>query len=152
MLDFVDRRPHILHVNLQTNKSARSYRADVGEAAIEALQPVVQKDGEYDVPNVAGRKLVVTRSGKLLLATVQAETPICTIAVAAQTVGADRLWAMLHENVKLATRRDYIPDENPWSALRTEVGLADHPEDAQWLPDFERCLAWTWLDKVQPKR
>jgi hypothetical protein len=152
MLDIVDRRPHIWHVNLQTNKSYRSHRADVTDAAVETLRPLVAADGEFDIPNIDGRKLWVTRSGKLLLATVQAETPICTIAVAAQTVGADRLWQMLHENIKLATRADYLPPDNPWAAIRTEIGLADHPADIEWLSDFERCLAWTWLEKVGPKR
>ncbi len=152
MLDIVDRRPHIWHVNLQTNKSYRSHRTDVTDAAVETLRPLVAADGEFDIPNIPGRKLWVTRSGKLLLATVQAENPICTIAVAAQTVGADKLWQMLHENIKLATRADYLPSDNPWSAVRTEVGLADHPDDIEWLTDFERCLAWTWIERVGPKR
>jgi hypothetical protein len=152
MLDIVDRRPHILHVNLQTNKTFLSHRQDVTDAAIETLRPLMQADGEYDVPSISGRKIWITRSGKLLLATVQAENPVCTIAVAAQEVGADRLWQMLHDGLKLATRPDYLPGENPWAALRTEVGLADHPEDLEWLADFERCLAWTWLERVKPKR
>jgi hypothetical protein len=59
---------------------------------------------------------------------------------------------MLHENIKLATRADYLPPDNPWAAIRTEVGLADHPSDIEWLTDFERCLAWTWLERVGPKR
>lgn len=152
MLDIVDRRSHIWHVNLQTNKSYRSHRTDVTDAAVDVLRPLVAADGEYDIPNIDGRKLWVTRSGKLLLATVQAENPICTIAVAAQTVGADKLWQMLHENIKLATRADYLPSDNPWSAVRTEVGLADHSDDIEWLMDFERCLAWTWIERVGPKR
>ncbi|HYP58757.1 MAG TPA: hypothetical protein VEQ35_10825 [Beijerinckia sp.] len=150
MLDIVDRRPSILHITLQTGQSRRSYRQEVEDSTIEVLRPLIRADGEYDIPMIAGRKLWVTRSGRLLLATVAAETAICTIGVADQTVGAQKLWQMLHEDVKLATSQDRVPP-SPWCAIRLEVGLADHPDDAKWLPDFERCLAWTWIESLRPR-
>ena len=27
-----------------------------------------------------------------------------------------------------------------------ELHFSHHPSTADWLGDFERCLAWTWLD------
>jgi len=144
MLDIVDRRPSILHITLQTGQSRRSYREDVEDSTIALLRPLLQADGDYDLPLIENRCLKITRSGRLLLATVHAETRICTIGVANQTVGAEKLWQILHEEVKVATNRDRVPP-SPWCAVRLETGIGDHPEDAQWLPDFERCLAWAWI-------
>ncbi|ACB95443.1 hypothetical protein [Beijerinckia indica] len=148
MLDIVDRRPSILHITLHTAQSRRSYRQEVDDATIALLRPLVQGDGDYEVPMIPDRRLKVTRSGRLLLATVMAETSICTIGIADQTVGAQKLWQILHEGVKLATTQDRVP-VSPWCAIRLESGIADHPEDAQWLPDFERCLAWTWIEHTR---
>jgi hypothetical protein len=150
MLDMVDRRPSILHINLQNGQTHRSYRLDVEDTTIATLLPLVQADGEYPIPRVAGRHLIVTRHGGLLLATIAAETPICSIGIANQTVGAQKLWEMLHENVKTATSLDR-PPQAPWCAVRFEIGFADHPHDRDWLADFETCLAWTWIEARRPR-
>jgi hypothetical protein len=150
MLDFVDRRPSILHINLQNAQTRRSYRQDVEEATIAALMPLVAADGDYEIPQILARRLIVTRHGGLLLATISAETPICSIGVANQTVGAQKLWEMLHENVKTATSLDRPPPD-PWCAVRFESGFADHTKDRDWLADFETCLAWTWIEARRPR-
>jgi hypothetical protein len=150
MLDMVDRRPSILHINLQNAKTRRSYRQDVSDETISVLLPLVQADGDHMIPRIEKRHLLVTRHGGLLLATVSAENPICSIGVANQTVGAQKLWEMLHENVKTATSLDRPPSA-PWCAIRPEMGLADYPNDLDWLADFEACLAWTWVEARRPK-
>jgi hypothetical protein len=147
MLDFVDRRPFIWHVTLETGHSSRSYRQDVADAAIEVLRPLVRADGDYPVPSVAGRSLRVTRSGRLLLATILAEAPICTLAVAGRSVGAERLWQMIHKDVRAATDASK-PPRAPWCAARFEAGLLHHLDDRPWLVDFQRCLAWTWIESL----
>jgi hypothetical protein len=143
MLDLVDSRPFILHVALQTGDTRRSFREDIETATIEILRPLCAADGEHEIPSVPNRRLQVTRSGRLLLATVIAHAAIVSIAVADQSVGADRLWLMMHENAALKTHPDRPPRE-PWCASREEIGLQDCPEDRSWLRDFENCLAWTW--------
>jgi hypothetical protein len=45
----------------------------------------------------------------------------------------------------LATDRDEVPPE-PWCAARIEVGSLAFPDEMLWLGDFERCLAWAWLE------
>lgn len=37
----------------------------------------------------------------------------------------------------------------PWCAVRLEPGIALYPETAHWLGDFERCLAWAWLERLR---
>jgi hypothetical protein len=147
MLDIVDRRPSILHVTLQTGHTSRSYRQDVSDATIARLRPLVGTDGAYEIPGVSARRLQVTRTGRLLLATVQAETPICTLAIADRSVGADRLWEMIHESTRTATS-PARPPPAPWCAARLEPGFASCQGDAAWLADFQRCLAWTFLESL----
>ncbi len=147
MLDVVDRRPSIFHVTLQTGQWSRSYRQDVSDGTIATLRPLVGVDGEYEIPGVSARKLRVTRNGRLLLATILAEAAICTLAIADRSVGADKLWEMIHERTKAATDPGKPPPA-PWCAARLEAGFAVWPEDAAWLADFQRCLAWTFLDNL----
>lgn len=61
--------------------------------------------------------------------------------------GAEKLWHLLWTGVEgPAVPVDAQPDA-PWCAVRLELGiLADLPA-AEWLGDFERCLAWTWLER-----
>lgn len=151
MLDFVDRRPFIWHVTLQTGHSSRSYRADVSDATIETLLPLVRADGEYPIPSVADRRLRVTRTGRLLLATILAESPICTLAIADRSVGAQKLWQMIHKGTEAATDPEK-PPRAPWCAARFELGLTAHLDDREWLSDFQRCLAWTWIESLPAGR
>ncbi|HTV33263.1 MAG TPA: hypothetical protein VME69_09205 [Methylocella sp.] len=151
MLDLVDWRPSIWHVTLQTGQSSRSYRQDIADAAIHALRPLLRADGEYPIPSVADRRLWVTRTGRLLLATVLAETSICTMAVADRSVGAQKLWHMIHKGVETATDPE-SPPRAPWCAARIEPGFSSHLDDREWLADFQRCLAWTWIESLPGRR
>jgi hypothetical protein len=150
MLDVADPRRSILHVALQSGETHRSFRTSADDAAIAALRPLLSSDGEHKLPMPAARSLWITRSGRLLLATVWAEVPLCTFAVADQTVGADKLWFMLHEDTQTLTQADHTPAA-PWCASRREAGLVGHPEDKAWLEAFEHNLAWAWLElKAKP--
>jgi hypothetical protein len=151
MLDFVDRRPFILHVTLATGHASRSYRQDVTDAAVAALLPLVRADGTFPIPSLEGRLLRVTRSGRLLLATVIAEAPICTLAVADRSVGAQKLWQMIHKDTKAATDPSK-PPRAPWCAVRFEPGFSVHFEDHPLLADFQRCLAWAFIESLPGRR
>jgi len=149
MLDKVDRRPSILHIALQSGETYRSHREEADTTLMAALRPLIAADGEHKIPHVDARTLWVTRSGRLLLGTVWAQTPLCTIAVADQIVGADKLWLMIHEDTQSATRSDHSPPP-PWCAVRTEPGLVGRPQDREWLGAFELALAWAWME-ASPK-
>ncbi len=142
------RPDYIWHVTLQSGHSRRSMRSEIDDGVIDELAPLLESDGERPMPRIAGRRLRITRSGRTLLATVFAgSAPICTIGVAGRSRGAARLWQALHDGAhELATHADDQPAA-PWCAARLEVGLVMYPEDATWLGDFERCLAWTWIER-----
>lgn len=149
MLDNIDPGRFILHIALQSGARHRSYRNSSNDAAIAALRPLLAKDGEHALPMVEDRRLWVTRSGRLLLATVWSNVPLSTFAVADQVVGADKLWMMVHEDTQTITQADHAPPP-PWCAVRHEAGLVGHPQDKAWLDDFEHDLAWAWLEAKAP--
>ena len=149
MLDVVDPRRSILHVALQSGETHRSYRSSADDAMVAACGRCVASDGEHQLPMPAARRLWITRSGRLLLATIWAEVPLCTFAIADQIVGADKLWLMLHEDTQTITHADRSPPP-PWCASRREAGLVGHPEDKAWLDEFEHHLAWAWLEAKAP--
>ena len=145
MSDVIDPRRSILYVALHSGAAHRSYRSSADDAAIIELWPLLVSDGEHSLPMIAGRKLWITRSGRLLLATVWAEVPLCTFAIADQVVGADKLWLMVHEDTQTVTHADRPPPP-AWCAVRREAGLVGHPEDKAWLDDFGHRLAWAWIE------
>ncbi len=149
MPEAVDPRRSILHVALQTGETHRSYRRSADDAVIAALRPLLASDGEHVLPVPAARRLWITRSGRLLLATVWADVPLCTFAIADQVVGADKLWLMVHEDTQTITHADHPPPP-AWCASRREAGLVGHPEDKAWLDDFEHHLVWAWLEAKAP--
>jgi hypothetical protein len=147
----LDPRRSILHIALQSGETYRSYRDSADDDAMAALRPLLESDGQHPLPARHGRSMWITRSGRLLLATVWADVPLCTFAIADQVVGSDKLWQMLHEDTQTVTHPDR-PLPPPWCALRRESGLIGHPEDRTWLDRFERSLAWAWLDLKAPNR
>jgi hypothetical protein len=149
MLDVVDPRRSILHVALQSGETHRTYRSSADDAVVAALRPLLGCDGEHVLPMIEARRLWITRSGRLLLATIWAEVPLCTFAVADQVVGADKLWLMVHEDTQTMTHADRSPPP-PWCASRREAGLVGHPQDKAWLEGFEHNLAWAWLEAKAP--
>lgn len=143
---------YIWHITLQTGHSRATYRSEISDEVIEELAPLIAQDGEMPIKRIPGRSLKCTRTGKMLLATVMArEAPICTIGVAGQSRGAATLWHMLHNadmvgNSAGHTNLADVPHA-PWCAARLEPSITRYSQDTQWLGDFERCLAWTWVEK-----
>lgn len=75
------------------------------------------------------------------------DLPIITMAVAIDPRCGRELWAELHKepSSSLATS-PAEPPKTPWLAARLDVGGALHRETMDWLGDFERCLAWAWIE------
>lgn len=149
MVDIADPCRSILHIALQSGERHRSYRTSADDAVVAVLRPLLAKDGEHVLPMMDARRMWITRSGRLLLATVWANVPLCTFAVADQVVGAEKLWMMIHEDTQTKTHPDHAPPP-PWCAVRREAGLVGHPDDKVWLADFEHSLAWAWLETKAP--
>jgi hypothetical protein len=151
------------HVTLTTGHVRDSAPEEVSEEALAATAALLAEALEgYEpvIPHVAPRgvTLQVTDCAPCLVATVLGPydpergpgRPLVTFAVAAAAgATASALWLHLHveqeaAGAPLATDAE-DPPPAPWCAVRVEPGLLEHPAAAEWLGDFERCLAWAWV-------
>jgi hypothetical protein len=153
----------LAHVTLDTAHTHRSLRADAREDSIALLRAslsrALQSSGTLAaVPYRDGYAYLATveRAG-LLVTLVRSNaggspSPIVTFGVAVDDSYAD-LWALLHR------KRGGMPDgavhqtepsdppAPPWLAVRLEVGATSvPPADLLWMADFERTMAWAWLE------
>lgn len=140
---------YIWHVTLNTGHGRRSPRSEVDAGALRLVADHLERAIEADspLPGNTGCQLMATASGPWLIATVMSgDAPLVTIGVAPRSRGAGRLWAMLHDSrIDLMTNPADVP-RPPWCAARLEPGLAAYPDTAGWLGDYERLIAWAWLD------
>ena len=159
----------IRHLTLNTGHSRDSLREEVGEEDIiatchELIVDCLASKLYEPIPAVRNPDCVLnaSREGKCLVATVSAlytgergenagelqRIPLCTIGVAESARSGTTLWRALHAGrADLATTRDQVPAA-PWCAARLEPAISYQlfHSAAHWLGDFERCLAWAWLD------
>lgn len=145
-------------MTLSTAYARDSYAEEIGDAALVVVADLLAAaldGGEPEIPGDTHPRCTLTaqRRGRCLLATVWGpeRAPLVTIGVAGHSRCGSPLWRILHGSATtpLATSAEDVPPE-PWCAVRIEIGLAHYPSSAEWLGDFERCLAWSWLHRVTP--
>lgn len=145
------------HVTLTTGHTRRSYRDEVSDQAVAACLALIDKitSGEVSesvkIPGVGEYYLSGRASSKCLVATVWSGAPsivIATIGVAAHSRCGAALWREMHAwgETPVVTDPAQCPPE-PWVAAAIDAGITQHMEAAHWLGDFERCLAWAWLER-----
>lgn len=158
-----DTVPVLAHVTLDTgdiHRSPRSaardhsvalLRASLAGAALSSgtLAPVPHRDGYAYLATVERAGLLVT----LVRVTAHGPTPIVTFGVAVDDSYAD-LWALLHRQRSglpgaVPRTEPSDPPPPPWLAVRLEpMAPAIPPADFLWMADFERTMAWAWLDHL----
>lgn len=117
------------------------------------LEPVPNRDGYGYLATVERAGLLVTlvRIGK------HGPVPVVTFGIAVDDTYAD-LWALLHRQRHEMRGVIYRtepgdPPRPPWLAVRMEIGAASAPAaDLLWMADFERVMAWVWLDRALTDR
>lgn len=144
------------HITLTTGHLRESPRADVAESVLPVVQDLLRRAlagvrvPVPGVPQICTLTAATIRTA--LLVTVWAEggrrSPLVTVGVAVEKEDSLMLWRLLHESaVGTPLQTDArTPPPVPWCAARLEVGMALHPQPADWLGDFERCLAWGWVE------
>lgn len=155
---------YVEHVTLATGHTRRSPRSEVADGVVQAmafgLRRAVTGD-RIDVPYVDDPPCTMTATGegRCLIATVWGPeyegqpVPLVTIGVATHARCGGPAWRLLHDHALLPsqTDRDRQPPV-PWCAARLEPGVALHPSVAGWIGDYERCLAWAWIEVVSERR
>ncbi|WP_458789296.1 hypothetical protein [Adonisia turfae] len=152
--------PSVAHVTLTTGHLRQSPRREVADSIVAELRPLIDAivaGKTVPIPglegySISGRSSGEDGAGRCLSVIVWAERPevepICTIGIAAHSRCGARLWRSLHEVATLPAATD--PGRQPaapWVAAALQAGLDRHLEAASWLGDFERCLAWTWIER-----
>ncbi|MBB4017406.1 hypothetical protein GGR16_002435 [Chelatococcus caeni] len=138
---------YLWHYTIDTGHSRRSPRDEIPEHVLRAMRVHLSRaleDGRDPVPTLAPYRLRATSHGGFLVATVEDGDgmPLATLGVAPRSRGADKLWRSLHK----ASAGDIGPmPDAPWLAVRI-----DNPDllipAASWLADYERCIAWAWIE------
>lgn len=153
---------HIRHVTLTTGHSRKSSRAELHAGIVEQLAPLVaeiERHGSADFPSPTGLmqiiRLAPDRPSRHIAAWAISDPQgptLITLAVAMRDRPGAGLWRTLHASPmrpNLATSAD-DPPPAPWLGVILHLdAMIPTPHPALgWLGDFERCLAWTWVDTV----
>jgi hypothetical protein len=147
----MSRARYILHMTLGTGDIRRSWRHEVEDGVVSLIrQQIAEMLAGLPVEVRPGYAMAGAAAGAALLATVSRDrVPLVTIAVAAKAKASARLWDELRRPVPGAAAAAGEPPQAPWVAARLWPALARDPEAAAWLGDFERCLAWAWIEGGQ---
>jgi hypothetical protein len=159
----MNRTPRTLHhVTLNSGHvRANSPRSEVRASTIDRLLPIMDAALDPDmtavVPLTGGRfRLSASCGGETLLVVLLGMVagqwiPVMMMGVSPETSeDAAGLWLLLHaEGADLSTHPDSVPP-SPWCAVRMLPGALLFPKVMRELGDFERCIAWTWIEMLEP--
>jgi hypothetical protein len=147
----------MLHLTINTGRLRELSRDEFTDDDITILRPFCQP-GAYQLPNGPDWAVDVSLFDDVgfLFTVKHSKEPIVICGVAGDDVAADVLWPILEcLYLELAdqARRSAAnlqppipPASTPWCAVAV-VGPAAIHTAADWLSEFERCLAWAWLDR-----
>jgi hypothetical protein len=138
----------IRHITITTGNSRDSFAGEVSQEALDACRHIVThlSKTRQPVPGLPDYEINGARWGRSMVATIwRGDAPLVTLGVAVHSRDGAQLWRTLHTQAELPveTSPDNCPPE-PWVAVLLHVGLALYPDAADWLGDFERCLAWAF--------
>lgn len=146
---------YLNHITLSTGHLARTSRADVSDDTIKALQPwlkaTIAHQADYPLPGPLGVRdgFVMSASlqgGGLVCHVGQVDTgPLVSFGVAARSRQSGELWAWLCAQYGSADA--LTAPSVPWCAVALHPGFLHQPGASAWIGDFERCVAWTWLER-----
>lgn len=147
--------PTIRHVTMTTGHTCDSSRAEVADdvmATLRAWLSAAAQSGKplpLPEPFDAYPASILIDGGSLVATIYSAASsgqprikplPLCVIGVSQDQQPA--LWSLL---IELHGQRAAPQPAAPWCAVALLPPLALDQAAAQWLGDFERCLAWAWI-------
>lgn len=128
------------------------------------LRPLVRA-GKGGVPGRPGCTFQLTNrpgGGGAFFSVARGENILAAAAVVYAPEAAEELWQAIEQihlntyEVMMKLLRGKVPNSwlasperpqhLPWLALALQPGLMYSAQDAIWLADFERCLAWTVIE------
>lgn len=147
----------MIHYTLNTGHSRVSPRSEVSDAAIAAVGPLLS-EGRHAMPGpLRAYQVQTSLAGTGMLASVYSPDgrPCVTFAVAPDADAAPNLWPAIESLYLRITegpvlrRADFAaprqPATTPWCAAVTILAT---PDEAYWLADFERVVAWAQIARM----
>lgn len=153
---------YIYHITLTTGHCRKSPRSEITDEAIKIIKDWLKKGLEMDtpiplpVPDLSHFAAKVLTDKGALVVTVYGplgphvpgrpagapELPLISMGVAKRSRHSAYLWEVL---AKMATPKIDCP-HTPWCGVIVYPGLARYIDSTEWLADFERCVAWAWVE------
>jgi hypothetical protein len=157
MIPTGDANEVLTHYTLNTGQTRQSPRSEVDERLLPLLAPFASI-GRHELPKpFLGFTVAVSGTAAGLFLTIhRGDVPLVSCAVADAEAAADEVWPPLERlylritegRLPFASEQYHPPrrpERLPWLAV-VLVGPSDKLlPAADWLADFERCLAWAWL-------
>lgn len=136
----------LCHYTITTGHVRRSPRSEVGDDVISVLVPLLAP-GEHAIPRTPGYRVRVTIDRGVYAATVLSDrradaagAPLVTIMVATDPEGLDAIRRTTGAHWAAAI-------ELPACIVEAHATLGLDRDAIGWLGDFERCLAWAWVER-----
>lgn len=143
---------YINHITLSTGHSRKSPRQEVGADTVAWLRPWLDRLLAIGVPLPLPEPSLARYSasahiehGGLVMTVFAGADALVTFAVAGRSRQSDPLWAYM--TAQHGAAPGLAAPATPWLAVAIRPGLTVNSAAAEWLGDFERCVAWTFLSK-----
>lgn len=146
---------YINHITLSTGHTARTSRADVTDDTITALRPWLKAAMDYvdpyQLPGPLGARdgfvmaASVTHGGLICHVGQIDDGPLVTFGIAERSRQSGELWAWLC--AQYGSREALAAPATPWCAVALRPAYMLQHGVSAWIGDFERCIAWTWLER-----
>jgi hypothetical protein len=139
----------IWHVTVDGH-AALTTRLTSDDSVIEAMAGHLDRAVTYGrdpIPPLPEHAALMTAEGPDLLVTVYLDhadgpVPLLSFGIATRpSANAARLWGIVGGTGE--------SPPTPWCAAKPEIGAQDHGAVLPGIADYQRCLAFAWIDRVR---
>lgn len=155
---------YINHITLSTGHNARIERADVADGVLSVVAPWLDKAvcserfHPLPVPALSHYSAkAYTESGGLIVTLYgpagphvigkpsTADIPLVTFGVAQRSRHGEALWEKMLSGFE--HRNGIQQPATPWLAVVVHPSIVAHFSVLDWVADFEKCCAWSWITR-----
>lgn len=134
----------LCHYTISSGHARQSPRTEVADDVLELLRPLLAS-GDHEIPGLPDYRLRVTASDDVFAATVfrltrRGPAPLVTMMVCGTENG-------LAIALRSTGCKPAVPLSLPCALVDVHETIALDTSATEWLGDFERCLAWAWLER-----
>lgn len=140
---------YINHFTIDSGHNRRSPGTEVGQDTIAMLTPWLGrciKSCQVEplpVPDLArfGAQAKIIGGGLVMTVFADMTAPLVTFGVATRSRQSEEVWAAIAEGAP------GNPPPTPWVSVKLHKAVAAPMSNGlAWLGDFERCIAWAWVN------